>query len=483
MRVYNLYGRRDNKYKARIKILVHELGAEKFKAEVEAEYARSARRPPPKWKSANSHASRPISRRRPSRSCRAGRPPSRRRGWRSPAFARWATQQPGGPQGGWLHHRQHLAEARRRHSGRRHGGSDAPDGAIWPKRYSFDELRVSHAQNIVLPHVRKDDVFAVWQALEAAGSRCTELWPCRRHHRLPRPRLLRAGHSTLDPHRPVDLAQVRRHRAARKRSASSRSISRAASMPAATIMSATSASSASTRRARNSTRSRLAAPPPRTPRSARSSGRASRAMRWRMPSTRFSRPISKLREPGEEFLAAYRRVRRQALQGGSLCRCLRTTRSVRDTWLILGNDDALPASGRRDRAFRAAAAANSSFLARRSGKLGVVFANVDRAEALATFLPRLSVIVLHFPAFNDGRAYSLARQLREIGYRGELRATGNVLPDQLQFMLQVGFDAFEIGDRFPLAGLAVRLEADVAGLSARTLPPQRRVRDLDRAPH
>ena len=40
MRVYNLYGRRDNKYKARIKILVHELGAEKFKAEVEAEYAR-----------------------------------------------------------------------------------------------------------------------------------------------------------------------------------------------------------------------------------------------------------------------------------------------------------------------------------------------------------------------------------------------------------------------------------------------------------
>jgi sulfite reductase (NADPH) hemoprotein beta-component len=40
MRVYNLYGRRDNKYKARIKILVHELGAEKFRSEVEAEYAR-----------------------------------------------------------------------------------------------------------------------------------------------------------------------------------------------------------------------------------------------------------------------------------------------------------------------------------------------------------------------------------------------------------------------------------------------------------
>ena len=44
----------------------------------------------------------------------------------------------------------------------------------------------------------------------------------------------------------------------------------------------------------------------------------------------------------------------------------------------------------------------------------------------------------------------IARQLREMGYRGELRATGNVLPDQLQFMLQVGFDTFEIGERFPL---------------------------------
>jgi uncharacterized protein (DUF934 family) len=89
-------------------------------------------------------------------------------------------------------------------------------------------------------------------------------------------------------------------------------------------------------------------------------------------------------------------------------------------------------------------------LAQRKGRLGVRLGNVDRAEALATFLPKLSVIVLPFPGFNDGRAYSIARQLREMGYRGELRAVGNVLPDQLQFMLQVGFDTFDIGDRFPL---------------------------------
>lgn len=90
-------------------------------------------------------------------------------------------------------------------------------------------------------------------------------------------------------------------------------------------------------------------------------------------------------------------------------------------------------------------------LSKHQGRLGVVFGNADRAEALSLFLPKVSLIILPFPAFVDGRAYSIARQIREFGYRGELRATGNVLPDQLQFMIQVGFDAFEISDRFPLA--------------------------------
>ncbi|MCA3554834.1 DUF934 domain-containing protein [Aestuariivirga sp.] len=89
-------------------------------------------------------------------------------------------------------------------------------------------------------------------------------------------------------------------------------------------------------------------------------------------------------------------------------------------------------------------------LSARGSRLGVRLSNTDRPEALGDVLPRLSLIVLPFPAFNDGRAYSIARSLREMGYAQELRATGNVLPDQLQFMLQVGFDAFEIGERFPL---------------------------------
>jgi uncharacterized protein (DUF934 family) len=90
-------------------------------------------------------------------------------------------------------------------------------------------------------------------------------------------------------------------------------------------------------------------------------------------------------------------------------------------------------------------------LSSRPGKLGVVFASIERAEALTLFLPRLSLIVLPFPAFSDGRAYSLARQIRNLGFAGELRASGNVLPDQLQFMIGVGFDAFEVTPRFPEA--------------------------------
>ena len=50
-----------------------------------------------------------------------------------------------------------------------------------------------------------------------------------------------------------------------------------------------------------------------------------------------------------------------------------------------------------------------------------------------------------FPAFRDGRAYSQARILREnLGFRGELRATGQVLRDQFLFMLRAGFDSFEV---------------------------------------
>jgi len=63
-------------------------------------------------------------------------------------------------------------------------------------------------------------------------------------------------------------------------------------------------------------------------------------------------------------------------------------------------------------------------------------------------LDAVNEIVLEFPNFADGRAYSQARLLRERkGFRGTIRATGDVLCDQIQFMARVGIDAFDIGDR------------------------------------
>jgi uncharacterized protein (DUF934 family) len=120
---------------------------------------------------------------------------------------------------------------------------------------------------------------------------------------------------------------------------------------------------------------------------------------------------------------------------------------VADDWITLGLDDQKPESGDIVLPY-ARLLKEWESLAEHDGRLGVVFTNIDRAEALTLFLPRLALIVLPFPSFTDGRAYSLARQLREVGYARELRATGNVLPDQVQFMLQVGFDTFEIGERF-----------------------------------
>jgi uncharacterized protein (DUF934 family) len=84
-------------------------------------------------------------------------------------------------------------------------------------------------------------------------------------------------------------------------------------------------------------------------------------------------------------------------------------------------------------------------LSRRLGKTGVIWPNNRDVDDLVPYLDRLAVVALVFPTFRDGRAYSQARLLRErYNYRGELRATGQVLRDQFVFMLRAGFDAFEV---------------------------------------
>ena len=161
LRVYNRHGRRDNMYKARIKILVHEIGADKYAAEVEAEFAEVKKLgidpPRAEFDRIAAHFADPA--------FEAGLSDAIDRG--DPDFAVWLDRQV-------VAHKT-PGYAIVNISLKPVGGipGDASSAQIdvmadLAERYSFDELRVTHAQNIVLPHVRKADLYAVWQALTDA---------------------------------------------------------------------------------------------------------------------------------------------------------------------------------------------------------------------------------------------------------------------------------------------------------------------------
>jgi uncharacterized protein (DUF934 family) len=82
-----------------------------------------------------------------------------------------------------------------------------------------------------------------------------------------------------------------------------------------------------------------------------------------------------------------------------------------------------------------------------AGRLGVWLDAGDDLTAVAPDLDRLAVVAVNFPKFSDGRGFSTARLLRErYGYRGELRAIGDVGRDQLLYLERCGFDAFALRD-------------------------------------
>jgi uncharacterized protein (DUF934 family) len=118
-----------------------------------------------------------------------------------------------------------------------------------------------------------------------------------------------------------------------------------------------------------------------------------------------------------------------------------------DAWIALDDDAPLPADGDVWVSF-ARLIRDESALTAHAGLIGVELPNTAKLADVHPWFNRLGLILLPFPSFTDGRAYSLARLLREEGYIHDLRARGNVLPDQLQFMKQVGFTSFEVSDRF-----------------------------------
>jgi sulfite reductase (NADPH) hemoprotein beta-component len=162
LRVYNRHGRRDNLYKARIKILIHEMGVDRYAQEVEAEW----------------EAIRPLALDPPAAELRRIQamfaPPALENGLPStvdrsdPDFALWIDQQ--------THRHKQPGHVSVTISLKPIGGipGDATAEqmevmADLAAQYSHDELRVTHAQNIVLPHVRAADLHTIWQRLEQAG--------------------------------------------------------------------------------------------------------------------------------------------------------------------------------------------------------------------------------------------------------------------------------------------------------------------------
>jgi sulfite reductase (NADPH) hemoprotein beta-component len=163
LRVYNLHGRRDNIYKARIKILVHDIGADAFAKQVEEEWRRirdgALKLPEAEIRRIEAYFAAPDFGARPARA--ALRPADR-------AFDRWAMRN--------THAHKQPGYAIVTISLKPIGGipGDASAGqmeaiADLAERYSFDEVRVTHEQNLVLPHVRLCDLWDVYRSLAAIG--------------------------------------------------------------------------------------------------------------------------------------------------------------------------------------------------------------------------------------------------------------------------------------------------------------------------
>jgi sulfite reductase (NADPH) hemoprotein beta-component len=166
LRVYNMYGRRDNLFKARLKILVHERGAEEVAEEVEQEFAAiragALKLPAEEVDRIRAYFAPPGYPARPGAEAALARARAS-----DPAFDSWAARNVSG-------HRQPgygIVTISLKPIGGVPGDATAEQMeavAELAERYSFDELRVSHEQNLVLPHVGLDDLKSVYEALVAA---------------------------------------------------------------------------------------------------------------------------------------------------------------------------------------------------------------------------------------------------------------------------------------------------------------------------
>jgi uncharacterized protein (DUF934 family) len=136
-------------------------------------------------------------------------------------------------------------------------------------------------------------------------------------------------------------------------------------------------------------------------------------------------------------------------------------RFVADDWSHAEAETPLPAEGK---VFLPLARwlAERDALRHDNRPLGVTLSPGEDPSAIAGDLDRLAAVAVRFPKFSDGRAYSYANLLRDrYGYRGEVRAVGDVLVDQIGLMRRVGITAFEVSNPHTRAALLAGLDPEV----------------------
>ncbi|HEY5336664.1 MAG TPA: DUF934 domain-containing protein [Rhizomicrobium sp.] len=122
---------------------------------------------------------------------------------------------------------------------------------------------------------------------------------------------------------------------------------------------------------------------------------------------------------------------------------------AQDGYIAVADDAALPDGGAIVSLTRFNAERQN--LLARNAPLGVRLKAPESPEALGDDVHRLSLVVLEFPVFRDGRAFSWARLLRErMKFTGEIRATGHFLYDQINYLHRVGFDALDVPEGFSI---------------------------------
>ena len=131
---------------------------------------------------------------------------------------------------------------------------------------------------------------------------------------------------------------------------------------------------------------------------------------------------------------------------------------VADPWVSVEDGAPLPTDGPVIVSLARFQAEREELLAR-GEPLGLRLKPAEKPAQIGEDVKTFALVALEFPTFRDGRGYSHARILRErLGFRGEIRAVGDVLRDQFLFMHRCGIDAFEVADEAALAGWLAAME-------------------------